>query len=318
MITGLLDIESTAATDTWVAGTGRRRPRRLAALLAAAALTTSGAAFVLAQDAQAPATVPDDELVSRLVDLEQELAGLPLLPDVDAPEDATWGTISGDLVGTQIILEEHDEELQALVADASDADTAVGDAVEDVAASYRTMNEGYAFLAAFEQAGIGIAPAPEDAEEELPAIATGVEEPRGQAEAGLSLLLNALAGFSEGYAVLRDSEAAAEDRTLFENRYAEVQAVAQSEALDVRRALSYGVTELLVAVERFEPAVVGEDPSRNVRYVCVDRDDYLALRSEGAVPDLPVPEGDQADLPIPDCPAITNGNDVRPVGAPVS
>lgn len=320
MITGLLDIESTANTRTWFASEERRRrPRRLAALLAAAALTTSGGAAVLAQDAEGPVEVPEGELVAQLVELEQDLAGLPLLPDVDVSEDTTWGTITGDLIGTQIILEEHDEELQALVGAASDApDTPVGDAVEEVAAAYRTMNEGYAFLAAWEQAAIGVVPAPEEAEEDRPAIATGVEDPRGQAEVGLALLVDALAGFSEGYEILRDAEAAAEDRTLFENRYAEVQAVAQSEALEVKLLLSHPVTELLVAVRRFEPTVDGDDPARNVAYTCVDRDDYLTIRSQGNVPDLPVPEGDVPDLPIPDCPNLDNGNEVRPIAPPVS
>ncbi|MDP9023573.1 MAG: hypothetical protein M3N57_12920 [Actinomycetota bacterium] len=303
MITGLMQAEPVRTRSS-----RQRLERPLAA--AVALVVVAGFAAVAVQQAERAAP-SDAELVDALVAIEDQVADVPLLPDATVSPDATWGDITGDFVGAAIQLEEIDPELQTLVAQASEARTPVADAVEAVASAYRTMREGYTFLSAYEQAGLVVAPLPPPAAAETPELAAGADEPRGQAQVGMVLLLEALAGFQEGYAVLRDAEAAGEARTLFQSRYIVVQQAAQTEADDVRDALSLPATERLVPVTRFEPRFTGEEPERTVRYACVDWDDYVEVRPEGPHPSLSLPEGQQADLPIPDCPDVDNGNEVR-------
>lgn len=310
MITGLVQVrEGSARLRRRVA---RRRRSWLAAGVVVVLLAVSTQMVVAAQD---DGGASDGDLVDRLVSIEDQVAGVPFLPDVTVQPETTWGVINGDFVGARVILDEVDDDLDQLVNDASDADGEVADAVETVANAYRTMREGYGYLAAYEQAGLGVEPAPaegDEADDAAPAPAeSGEDEPRGQAEVGLDLLLEALAGFDLGYDILRSVEAAADARSLFEVRYSEVQQAAQTEGLDIRTALSYPVLHLLVPVDRFDPQFGGEPPAQVARYACVDRGPYLDARAEGNVPDLPQPEGEQEALPIPDCPDLDNGNEVR-------
>ncbi len=308
MITGLVQVREGST----------RRFRRVArrrgswiAVLAVLALMAVGAQVVVA--AQDDGGASDEELVDRLVAIEDQVAGVPFLPDVTVQPETTWGVINGDFVGARVILDEVDDDVDQLVNDASDADGEVADAIETVANAYRTQREGYGFLAAYEQAGLGVEPpaAEGTADDTAPAPAeAGQDEPRGHAEVGLDLLLEALSGFDKGYDVLRSVDAAADARSLFEVRYSEVQQAAQTEGLDIRTALSYPVLHLFVPVDRFDPQFGGEPPAQVARYACVDRGPYLDARSEGNVPDLPM-EGAQEELPIPDCPDLTNGNEVR-------
>lgn len=308
MITGLVQVRGRGARRPTA-----RRTSQLVAVIAVLAVLGAGTQLVLAQDGDGGGASAED-LVQRLVEIEDQVAGVPFLPDVTVQPETTWGVINGDFVGARVLLDEVADDLDSLVNDASDADGEVADAVETVANSYRTMREGYGYLAAYEQAGLGVEPPPADgeAEDDTPLTAeSGDDEPRGQAEVGLSLLLEALAGFADGYDILRNVDEAADARSLFEVRYSETQQAAQTEALDVRTALSYPATNLMVAVDRFDPQFGGEPPAQVVRYACVDRGPYLEDRSEGNVPDLPMPEGEQAELPIPDCPNLTNGNEAR-------
>ncbi len=177
------------------------------------------------------------------------------------------------------------------------------------------MREGYQYLAAYEQAGLTGPQAPPPGAVADAELAQAIDEARGQAEEGISLLLQALAGFNEGYAVLRDAQEAGDAQSLFQVRFGEVQQAARLEALDARTVLSYPATEVLVRASRFEPRFPGEEPERVATYLCMDRDDYLEARPTAPVRDLPVPEGDQPDLPIPDCPELANVNQVRVIPA---
>lgn len=320
MITGLVQVRSRGVRRPTA-----RRTSRLVAVIAVLAVLGAGTQLVLAQDGDDDGGSSPEDLVQRLVEIEDQVAGIPFLPDVTVQPETTWGVINGDFVGARVLLDEVADELDALVNDASDADGEVAEAVEAVANAYRTMREGYGFLAAYEQAGLGVEPppVPEEGEEDAPPAVTeaiGTDEPRGQAEVGLELLLEALASFEEGYDILRNVDEAADARSLFEVRYSETQQAAQTEALDIRIALSYPVLHLMVAVDRFDPQFGGEPPAQVVRYACVDRTPYLEVRSEGNIPDLPLPEGEQAELPIPDCPNLDNGNEVRLIqpGSPSS
>ncbi len=305
---------------------GRRAVRRRRARVRAAVLGLAGAALIAVPTSPIILVLqqqtPVNDLVDELVTIEERLTGVPLLPAVSVDDDEPWGTIRGDFIGAAFQIDQVADDLTTLVERASETDGPVPMAVRDVASAYRTMREGYGYLAAYEQAGLGVEPAPaedDEADEAAPAPAeSGEDEPRGQAEVGLDLLLEALAGFDLGYDILRSVEAAADARSLFEVRYSEVQQAAQTEGLDIRTALSYPVLHLLVPVDRFDPQFGGEPPAQVARYACVDRGPYLDARSEGNVPDLPLPEGAQEALPIPDCPNLDNGNEVRPVAAPLS
>lgn len=277
-----------------------------AVLVAAVLVVVAGSGVVFAaQDGDSR----DGELVEELVALEDTLQGIAFLPDVTVFEDRTWGTLDGDFVGASIILQEADGDLEALVASASDAGTPAADAVQAVASAYRTMAEGYGYLEAYERAGL--TPAPPETGDPLDPEERAIDEARGPAEVGLDLLLQALPGFAEGYATLRDSEAAGSAQPLFETRFVEVQQVARAEAPDAHVALSYPSTDRLLAVQRFEPRFGGNEPERVTRYLCVDAEDYLEARAADPVEDLEVPPGDVADLPIDDCPVLDNDNDVR-------
>lgn len=307
MITGLVQVRDGDARRPTA-----RRTSQLVAVIAVLAMLGAGTQLVLAQDGDGGGASAED-LVQRLVEIEDQVAGVPFLPDVTVQPETTWGVINGDFVGARVLLDEVADDLDSLVNDASDADGEVAEAVETVANAYRTMREGYGYLAAYEQAGLGVEPPPAEDEGDTPPAAaeSSDDEPRGQAEVGLGLLLEALGGFADGYDILRNVDEAADARSLFEVRYSETQQAAQTEALDVRTALSYPVLNLMVAVDRFDPQFGGEPPAQVVRYACVDRGPYLEDRSEGNVPDLPMPEGEQAELPVPDCPNLNNGNETR-------
>ena len=292
-----------------------RRLTVLAAVIGALALVTSlGGGLVLAAQEGSEA---ESALIDDLVAIETDLAAVAPLPAVETFPDRTWGVLSGDFVGSSLALEEADGDLGLLVERAAAIDTPVGDAVETVASSYRTMVLGYGYLAAYERAGLVVpASQPDDEGEDDegvdPEPAQAGDEARGQAEVGLDLLLEALAGHHDGYTVLRDRDLG-DDRVVFEQRYEEVVTAARTEALDARRALSLSSTHILVGVQRFEPGNTGVAPANYVRYLCADRDDWYTTRTEGQVPEIAVPQGDVPDLPIPDCPALTNGNQVRAV-----
>ncbi|HEX2028356.1 MAG TPA: hypothetical protein VHF25_10195 [Nitriliruptorales bacterium] len=330
MITGLLEVEA-GRTRTrqprprrqgpmWaLAAAGRMRARdqrprrrgRMPALAAATLLTAAGAVAGAAAHSAQPETATEGDLIAELVAIEEQVAGIALLPDVSVSPERTWGTVSGDFVGARVLLEDVDADLRALVAAATVQETGTADAVETVASAYRTMLQGYRYLAVYEEAGLAVAAIPAATEAPQPEPAQAADEPRGQAEVGMVLLLEALAGFHDGYTVLQDAEAAGTERTLFQARFNQVQQTGQGEADDVRDALSLPATERLVPAVRFEPRFTGEEPGRVTRYLCVDWDDYAEQRPEGPHVDLPQPEGELPDLPIADCPDPDNGNDVR-------
>lgn len=295
-----------------------RRLRRSGALLVVialgVALLAGGSGVLAAQDEPAPS---DEDLVDDLVEIEDALAGVALLPDVDVSDDTTWGDFTGNFVGNAVLLEQIDSDLETLVAEASDSSTEVAEAVEQIASAWRTVAQGYAYLAAFERADLAAPPTGEDEADGGITPTSDVEEARGHAEAGTSLLLQALPAFSQGYVVLQNTEAAADDdQTLFEARFTAAQQAARDRAAAARLALSYPVSQLLVDAERYTSESGDPAPETVVRYVCVDTEDYLEQRSQGVVSDLTIPEGEVSDLPIADCPALDSGeNEVRVVAA---
>lgn len=296
-----------------------RWARRFAMVALMATALTGGSAFGVVRTYLQPPG--DAELVDTLVRIENRVGGIPLLPDTTLSANRTWGQVSGDFVGAKVVLSDVDNELQALVARASASNSPTADAVETVASSYRTLLQGYTQLAAYEQAGLAVGRPPSPLAEgpvSTPQLAVAGDEPRGQAETGLSLLMEALAGFNRGYAVLRDSPVVGANRSRFQDRFNQVQQTARAEGADTRGVISYPSTHLLVAVTRFKPRTPGENPALVVRFACVDRQRYLEARSKGVVEDLPVPKGNEPELPIADCPRPDNDNSVRvrPPGEP--
>ncbi|MGH3441949.1 MAG: hypothetical protein ACRDUY_07875 [Nitriliruptorales bacterium] len=278
---------------------------RVAALVVALLVVAGLGGTVRA--AQEAAASSDEDLVDRLVAIEDRAASVPVFPTVTVSVDETFGTLSGDFVGARATLDLVSDDLTELVAAASDADSEVADAVAAVATAYRTMHEGYAFLEEYERS-ILVGPAVDDVSDEDGGTAVvdgGGDEARGPAESGLVLLLDALPGFHQGYGVLRDAEAAAEVRSLFELRFQEVQTAARTDGEAAQLALSLPSTDLLVPVSRFDPAGADGDRARTVRYACVERDDYLAARSFDATEEATLPDEDRNGLLFTDCPGLT-------------
>lgn len=279
--------------------------RRVAAVVVALLVVAGLGGTVRAAQEDAAAST-DAELVDKLVAIEDQAAGVPVFPQVTVSADETFGTLSGDFVGARASLDLVTDDLTELVAQASDATGEVADAVAAVASAYRTMHEGYTSLETYERSILAGSAADDASDDELTDV--GAEEARGAAETGLVLLMDALSGFHEGYGVLRDAEAAADVRSLFELRFLEVQTAAQTDGDSARLALSLPTTELLVPVSRFDPTGAEGDRARTVRYACVERDGYLAGRSDDPATELTIPEEDPDGLEFPDCPELTSDN----------
>jgi hypothetical protein len=283
----------------------RRRTRIgwyvLPALLLVGLFATIGRATVL--DAHGDSS--PEGLVAQLVEIEEALTGVPLMPTVALTADAPWGTVRGDFVGARLSLERYFADLGRLVELAGDGSGPVVQAVDDVARAYRALHEAYVHLEAYEDATLAVIVTREDDGES----SLAVEEARGHAEIGLRLALGALEWFHAGYRVLRDADAAVGSRSLFELRYADVENAVNGDANTARQLLDMKTSQVLVPVDRFSPTGGGSLAS-SVSYLCVDRSYTHNRGSEAAPP--PVPTDESGTIAYPDCPNLESGG---PLGA---
>lgn len=296
-------------TTGLVAGSSaRRRVRRASVLAVSVALvgTALATTAVVAQQDDAAAGTSPEALIDRLIDLEEELPGLP--PEqVLISEDATWAEFLGDFVGAEVAFDTVSDELRALFIDADEADGPVAVAVSDVARAYLLLANAYEQLAIWETADLAF---PVGTVDEL-GVATGADELYGIAEAGFRMVLDAHSRLLAGYAVLRDVEAADDtERQFFEVQYLEEQAFDSDLRPDIHRALSLETTEQLVPVDAFTTDAPGlEGRARIRRYVCIDTEAYLA--ADPGIVEVPEELAAIVDIPVDDCPALPPENEVR-------
>lgn len=280
-----------------------RRVGSIAAVVAAAVALGAVGAVGLTAVLQEGAS--DEELIDRLVALEQQLPALPPVEVLIDPEQ-TWAELSGDFTGARVALDTLADEARDLFVTAEESGGPVAEAVADAARSMLVLRAGYAHLAEWETHDLAF---PLDATDDDD-VASGADELYGEAEVGLSLVLDARERSLPAYALLRDSEAAdADERAVLDARYQAEVAFDRTTKPDVHRALSYDTTQVLVTVSRFVTTAPGSEPRAKVmRVVCIDRDAYSTAE---------VPAGDEAALaaivsdPADDCPAVENGNEFR-------
>lgn len=258
----------------------------------------------------------DEELVERLVEIEEQLPALP--PDeVEIDPEETWAEFSGDFTGAQIQLETLLGDIRSVFVDADDADGEVADAVSDASRSLLLLHEAYVDLAEWESHDLSLPLDGSDADD----VATDADELYGVAETGLTLVLQAQELARPAYEVLSTSAAAdADEQQLFDDRrqaadtfHAEVRPL-------IRRALSERTTQVLVPVERFETADPGgEARARSMTMTCVERDAYADV-VVGETPTDDATEGEvvaDSELesgPTVDCPDLPEENEARPTG----
>lgn len=283
---------------------GRRtRWTTLAVGLAVAAVSAAGVNAAVFQEQ--PADV--GSLVDRLVELERELPPLP--PDeVLLNEEETWGELTGDFTGAQVVLDTLAGEVRELYIAAEEAKPdPVATAVADAARSILILQEGYTLLAEVESYDLSF---PVDGTDDLD-VATGADQAYGLAEAGLRLVLDAHARRLPAFQVLQDSELVDDtERAFFEALYDAEVAFDSDLRPDIHRLLSLDTTQVMRTIDRFTSVAPGtEARARSMTVVCLAREAYL----EGDVAGLGIPEELIAlgHIPADDCPALTSGAESR-------
>ncbi|MDX1657305.1 MAG: hypothetical protein R3343_00650 [Nitriliruptorales bacterium] len=283
-----------------------RRGRRTALLVASALvvglMVTQLTAIALQEGA------PPDELVDRLVELEQQLPALP--PDeVLIAEDETWAEFTGDFTGAKVSIDALAEEARDLFITANESGpNPVADAVASAARSILILQEGYGLLAEWESYDLAFPV--DDADDD--GVATGADEPYGLAEAGLRLVLDAHSRRLAAYGILRDADGIEDtERDFFEGLYQDEVTFDTDQRPLIHRGLSLDTTAVLRAVERFGTSAPGSEArARVATYVCVPREAYTT----GDLPLASLPEELVAlgvTAAAADCPDLKNGNEVR-------
>lgn len=254
----------------------------------------------------APASVPADKLVDRLVDLEAELATLPP-DDVILTQDATWGDFPGDFSGARVQLDAVASDARDLFAAADDSDGPAAAAVADVARSLLTLREGYGLLGEWETADLEF---PLEGSSDQ-GTAIDADERYGKAEAGLRLVLEARERSAPAYDVLRNAAAADEDdRAFFELRYQAAQGFENALRARLHRALSLPTTEELLVVDRFVSLAPGVEPrAESFAMTCVERD--LEPADQQADETVVDADDEVADAAAPDCVELESGAEVQ-------
>jgi len=271
------------------------------AAIAAATVALSSVGAMGLTALQAPAS--DEELIDQLVEIERDLPELPPIEVVIDPEQ-TWGELVGDFTGAEVGLDVVEERARSLYIQAEESGGLVAEAVADAARAILVLRLGYQHLAEWETHDLAF---PLDSFDDE-GVATGADELYGDAEVGLSLVLDARERSLPAYALLRDSEAADDDeRAILDARYQSGLLFQRTIAPDIHRVLSYDTTQVMVTVDRFTTSAPGVEPrARMMKVVCVDREAYATADVDGALASL-------VDEPADDCPAIENGNEVRVV-----
>lgn len=278
---------------------GRMRTRTWSLVaVAAATLVLGGPAIgVVLQDGTS-----DEQLIDRLVAIEQQLPSLP--PEtVDVVPDETWATFTGDFTGARVALDTVADDARDLFITAEESGGPVASAVAEVARGILVLRHGYQYLAEWETHDLTF---PLDATDEDD-VATGADELYGAAQTGFALVMDGRGRTLPGYAILRDAEAAdADEKALFDTRYQlELDFEASTKAA-LARAASFPSTQVMAPVERFVSTAPGtEARARAVTVVCIDREAYEAagVVDAEAVAAL-------VTVPADDCPDIDNDNDV--------
>lgn len=307
LATGLM----TGARDR---GRGLKQTGRaaLAGLLVTAVVAAGGVGvtnYVLAQGGASP-----DQLVDRLVAIENELP-TPLPPDeVIISEDETWAEFLGDFTGTKIALDGVVDEARQLFIEADDASGDVADAVATVARNWVLMQNAFTYLEAWRSEDLTF---PLDTFDETN-TATGADSGLAYAEIGFMIQIEAHQAMYPAYDVLRRAEDAdASERALFDGRYETVEGHISLLIPQLRRALSEETRQVIVTLDRFETTAPGvEARARVMTMTCIDRDAYLAIRGAGPELQEQVTALLSDQLVTPFCPDLQNGNEVRPLGRP--
>lgn len=255
-----------------------RRTALLVALLAALGVGLVGAVASAQQQAtDEAASGGDSALLARLAELEPSLPDAPAptgvtLDDSRSEGDDTWGSLQGDLSGQAATLETVRSELTALYADADDTRSEVGAAVADVARGWLDLTEASQQLADWETHDLALPVGTADDDD----VATGGDEVRGRAEAGLRLALGARQRHLHGYVALR-ALAAAEpaDQTLLDQRADDAEAFDTGVRPQALRMLSARTTQVAVVTDRFETDAPGSEArARSLTVTCLDREAY--------------------------------------------
>lgn len=260
----------------------RRYVTGLLAVGLTAALGVGATAAVTAQDGG------EDSLVARLAELDEQIGALPP-EDVTIDPAQTWGTFVGDFVGAKLRFDAVEGELRELWVNAADAGDEDGEAVARATNALLRMHDAYRYLAEFESHDLAF---PLDTFDE-DGVATGADELRGDAEAGLRILSDAMQEALPAYQALRDSEAAGDARSRLEQRAAELENARAVIVPLIHEAASFQDTQVMATVQRFQTTAPGvEARARAFVVTCIDRDAYEQTAFANLTPEtLAAPQG---------------------------
>jgi hypothetical protein len=286
----------------------------VAAVLAVLAVMSATSAGAQQDDAEDAATTEEppapnaDALVERLDALEPDLPTAVVPTGVSLDDDTTWGDIQGDAGSTEVVLDTLEPDLRQLFIDADDAEGETADAVALVARGWLDIWQGSGALAEWETADLAF---PIDATDDDD-VATGADERYGEAERGLTMILEGQQRLLAGYTALRDLEAAlpdvaAQDR--FDARAADMELYDADIRPLVVRLISQPTTNVLVATERFETSAPGVDArAKSLEAICVDREALEELG--GTINEVNAEEILARSPERADCPDLPAENDV--------
>lgn len=245
-------------------------------------LAAVGIAVAAEGGADTVAVAADDgaivaELLRLEVEVPEQLPTAATLVEADADV-----SLAGSFASTRSEFDRIEADLRALYVASDSAQTAVGDAIALVTSGLLEERQGLLVLEAVDTVADARPIDASDARDDA-GVAIDADGLAGQTQLGISILLDARAQQLDGYAVLRDLDAELDPSEVFDGRYLELQEYGDTVGSTLRLAAGERSAQLLVPSTRFE-APVGVAPAVSVTYVCVDRDDYLALA------DLPAEE----------------------------
>lgn len=253
----------------------RSRNVRLIGLLVAAGLVAALTGAIAAEgdgdgDAIA-ATEADLALADRLLELQDDLP--PLVPtEADLAANQLDPVLLGSFTSARSTLDRLEDEIRQLYIDGDDAGTAVGDAVAAVTRGLLIERQAHLVL---EESDGSTNPRPLDSSDARneDGLAIDADGLLGLESVGIELLLEARDLQRAGYEVLEELEGA---DSRFAAKLDELQTYEDTVAVTMRVAASEFADELLVPVDRYD-APIGVPRAVSVTYVCVDREQYLAL-----------------------------------------
>lgn len=249
---------------------------RLIAAVAAAGLAAALGSALAAEgedDAALVVAGGDEELIDRLLVLEQEIPA-PLPSAAELASNELDAVLSGSFTTARTALDQLEPDLRALFVSADEAETAVGDAIADVTSALLLERQA---LMVLEDADGSADARPIDASDARTedGVALDADGELGLALVGVDLLLSARTDQAGGYGVL--AELTTEDeRDVFDGRAATLVSYVQDVGVDLRRISARESAQILVPTSRFD-APVGVARATAATYACVDRALYLEL-----------------------------------------